>query len=70
MSKGSNTPNHGKLARRMLLISVAMFGFGYALVPLYNVFCLATGLNGKTGGPAVGLSFKPDAQRVQPIRRD
>lgn len=30
-------------------ISVAMFGFGYALVPLYDVFCELTGLNGKTG---------------------
>lgn len=27
-----------------------MFGFGYALVPLYDVFCDITGLNGKTGG--------------------
>ena len=26
-----------------------MFGFGYALVPLYNVFCEITGLGGKTG---------------------
>jgi cytochrome c oxidase assembly protein subunit 11 len=26
-----------------------MFCFGYALVPLYNVFCELTGLNGKTG---------------------
>lgn len=26
-----------------------MFGFGYALVPLYDVFCELTGLNGKTG---------------------
>jgi len=26
-----------------------MFGFGYALVPLYDVFCEITGLNGKTG---------------------
>jgi cytochrome c oxidase assembly protein subunit 11 len=28
---------------------VAMFGFGYALVPLYNVYCKVTGANGKTG---------------------
>ncbi|WP_207061452.1 cytochrome c oxidase assembly protein [Motiliproteus sp. SC1-56] len=27
--------------------SVAMFGFGFALVPLYDVFCRITGLNGK-----------------------
>ena len=26
-----------------------MFGFGYALVPLYDTFCIAFGLNGKTG---------------------
>ena len=25
-----------------------MFGFGYAMVPLYDVFCKITGLNGKT----------------------
>lgn len=37
-----------RLARRMLLVAVVMFGFGFALVPLYNVFCTATGLNGKT----------------------
>ncbi len=26
-----------------------MFGFGYALVPLYDVICDITGINGKTG---------------------
>ena len=26
-----------------------MFGFGYLLVPIYDVFCDITGLNGKTG---------------------
>jgi cytochrome c oxidase assembly protein subunit 11 len=26
-----------------------MFGFGFVLVPLYDVFCEVTGLNGKTG---------------------
>jgi cytochrome c oxidase assembly protein subunit 11 len=26
-----------------------MFGFGFALVPLYDVFCEITGINGKTG---------------------
>ena len=33
----------------LTLLTVIMFGFGYALVPLYNVFCEVTGLNGKTG---------------------
>ena len=38
-----------KVIAKLLLTVVAMFGFGFALVPLYDVFCDVTGLNGKTG---------------------
>ena len=38
-----------KLIVRLAALTVFMFGFGYALVPLYDTFCLAFGLNGKTG---------------------
>jgi len=34
---------------KLLLLVIMMFGFGYALIPLYDVFCEVTGLNGKTG---------------------
>ena len=34
--------------RKLFVVALAMFGFGYALVPLYNVFCDITGINGKT----------------------
>lgn len=30
-----------------------MFGFGYAMVPLYNVLCKQLGINGKTSGRVV-----------------
>lgn len=40
---------NARVARRLLISVVAMFGFGYALVPLYNMLCEVTGLNGKTG---------------------
>jgi cytochrome c oxidase assembly protein subunit 11 len=30
-------------------VVIGMFGFGYALVPLYDAFCEITGLNGKPG---------------------
>lgn len=40
---------NGRLAVKLLVATVAMFGFGFALVPLYDVFCEITGLNGKTG---------------------
>jgi cytochrome c oxidase assembly protein subunit 11 len=40
----------GKSVRRLLFIVVGMFGFGFALVPLYDILCEVTGLNGKTAG--------------------
>lgn len=41
--------NNKIVIRNLLFAVVAMFGFGFALVPLYDVFCSITGLNGKTG---------------------
>jgi cytochrome c oxidase assembly protein subunit 11 len=38
-----------KVTRNLFFVVVIMFGFGFALVPLYDVFCDITGLNGKTG---------------------
>ena len=35
---------------QLLLVAVAMFGFGYALVPLYGFICDITGLNGTNRG--------------------
>jgi cytochrome c oxidase assembly protein subunit 11 len=35
-----------------MLIVFGMFGFGFAMVPLYDVFCDITGLNGKTSNVA------------------
>lgn len=51
-SSNSTSPRTttAKLAGKLALGVVGMFGFGFALVPLYDVFCDWTGLNGKTGG--------------------
>ncbi len=38
-----------KITWKLSLLAVAMFGFGYVLVPIYNVLCDVTGINGKTG---------------------
>lgn len=43
-------PRHGKTAFKLSLIVVGMFGFGFALVPLYDILCEITGLGGRTGG--------------------
>lgn len=41
--------NAHRTSVKLLLVTVAMFGFGYAMVPFYKVFCELTGINGKTG---------------------
>lgn len=40
------------LVVRLVLVTIGMFGFGFALVPLYDLFCDVTGLNGKTNAEA------------------
>lgn len=42
----ANLPTALKLA----VVAVAMFGFGYAMVPLYDKFCEITGLGTRTAG--------------------
>jgi cytochrome c oxidase assembly protein subunit 11 len=44
------SPRLGKTVAKLCLIVVGMFGFGFALVPLYDVLCEITGLGGRTGG--------------------
>jgi cytochrome c oxidase assembly protein subunit 11 len=41
------SPSHGKLVRKLVLLAVGMFGFGFAMWPLYTVFCDLTGLGGR-----------------------
>lgn len=38
-----------RLALKLAGVTVAMFAFGYALSPMYDLMCKALGLNGKTG---------------------
>lgn len=45
---------------KLCLMAVGMFGFAFALVPLYNLLCDITGLGGKTGG-----KYEYDAAALQ-----
>src|SRR5680860_618153 len=59
-----------KTTRLLILVAVGMFGFGFALWPLYNVLCQVTGL----GGRAIQVSDNNDqavaSERVISIRFD
>ncbi|GGK85014.1 cytochrome c oxidase assembly protein [Amphritea balenae] len=53
---------------RLIAGAVLMFGFGFLLVPLYDVFCQVTGLNGKVlnTGPVQDVNADPQRRvRVQ-----
>lgn len=64
MSKDVEPTGSKKVVRNLLLGVVGMFAFGFALVPLYDVICEVTGLNGKTGGQAnVEESMQVDEER-------
>jgi len=63
MTAGTATANR-KIIRRLLFAVVGMFGFGFAMVPLYNVFCDITGINGKTGGRVAVVDIEPDMDRT------
>lgn len=56
-----------RLVTRLLMLTVVMFAFGFALVPIYDVMCKAFGINGKTGGQYEGsqVSDPTRAVRVQ-----
>jgi len=62
----SDTPRPNKpLVTRLLILVVAMFAFGFALVPLYDVMCKALGINGKTGDQYTQSQQVDDSRQVR-----
>lgn len=57
-----------KLVVRLVLGSMLMFGFGFALVPLYDVFCDITGLNGKVTNTGPVAATEADVSRQVRVR--
>ena len=60
---------NSKVVKKLMLIVFGMFGFGFALVPLYDVFCDITGLNGKTSTNAAVYNVeKIDTNRIVTVQ--
>lgn len=57
-SRDTGTANR-RLAIKLAVVTVAMFGFGYALAPLYDLMCDAFGLNGKVGRSTAESAAQP-----------
>lgn len=61
----------GKSRRHLLVLGVVvvlMFGFSFALVPLYEVFCKVTGINGKIVNQATANHSQVDLSRTITIQ--
>ncbi|TQV88803.1 cytochrome c oxidase assembly protein [Aliikangiella coralliicola] len=63
MSETEQNQANKKLIVRLVGIVGGMFLFAFALVPLYDVFCEITGINGKTRGKAIYQSVEVNKQR-------
>ena len=53
-----------RLAAQLGAMAIAMFGFGYLLVPLYDVFCELVGLDRRGLAQAAVVSVEPDLTRT------
>jgi cytochrome c oxidase assembly protein subunit 11 len=63
---GRKPASHARLVRRLVLVALGMFGFGFAMWPLYNVFCDLTGLGGR--GVKVAESAGDTARSDRQVR--
>ena len=79
MSTCANTglpgKDHNRLLIKLLVVVALSFAFGFALVPIYDVFCEITGLNGKTAvsgrsGKDIGIGGISGTEAAPPSRID
>ena len=59
--------NNNKLVKMLLGVILVMSGFTFALVPLYEVFCEITGINGKVTGQALYQEVAVNQERTVTI---
>jgi cytochrome c oxidase assembly protein subunit 11 len=55
---------------RLSVVAVAMFGFGYALVPFYDAICSALGVNEFVKADALPANTQIDATRTVTVELD
>ncbi|MBL8199187.1 MAG: cytochrome c oxidase assembly protein, partial [Chromatiales bacterium] len=52
-SQEHGTPrSNRRLVARLAIMAACMFGFGFLLIPIYNVMCEITGIGGRTSDTA------------------
>jgi cytochrome c oxidase assembly protein subunit 11 len=65
----SNAPANSRMLKKLAIIAVGMFGFGFALVPFYNAVCEASGIN-KGGEQELAKNTQVDTSRTIRVELD
>lgn len=65
MNGSRHSRTQAATVRKLVFLVVGMFGFGWALIPLYDLLCEITGLGGDTGGQ---YSYDPASERIDRSR--
>lgn len=65
----SNAPANSRMLKKLAVIAVGMFGFGFALVPFYNAVCEASGIN-KGGEQELAKNTQVDTSRTIRVELD
>lgn len=70
MVDANKTRNNLTMLKKLLIFSVVMFVFGYALVPFYEKFCEVTGINNLLQPDTLAKETEVDTERWVTIEFD
>ncbi|MGH8751210.1 MAG: cytochrome c oxidase assembly protein [Burkholderiales bacterium] len=65
-----NKPANRVLLRKLLIVALAMFGFGFALVPFYQKICEVTGINSILQADTLARNTQVDRTRSVTVELD
>jgi len=67
---GNRERDNRRMFTRLSIVAVAMFGFGFALVPFYDQICRALGVNSLVERDAIAANTQVDRTRLVSIEFD
>jgi len=70
MSEAARRDENRRLRLRLSVVALAMFGFGYALVPFYDAICSALGVNDFLKADVRPANTQVDATRTVTVELD
>jgi cytochrome c oxidase assembly protein subunit 11 len=70
MSAGARRGENRRMRVRLSVVALAMFGFGYALVPFYDAICSALGVNDFAKADVRPANTQVDASRTVTVELD